>query len=431
MVLIRQRRAPEFDVTRDGTSWFGGLPALGPVDWPRTKTGRPMAHLAQIDLAALAAKISPLGLPQSGSLAFFANNFHGVEECAVRYLPGAAPTPTPPPAGLYPLENGTVGGPMRLGEDAETQLLYPRMAIEMVALPEGYGGDAHPADLLGPKRDYDLGLSTFADQFPGDGKPLSRDCVARFAHGAGISLASGEKARAAIEKSSATYRKRLQDLALRLPDLTHAASAPDAAAPAIDALTLAQSHIVQMTTSADQMEHDLAHWEQECINLQSSVTAMATWAAKGHRWAILTDVEQAEIAPILAPWTTRDTLGRAHLASTHEVHRTMQTAASETLCVMAVAPNDVFVHLPAAVQTALNGAYRQPIWGLRHQMFGNPQNLQHAADDYHDHHLLLQINTDDLQCFLWGDVGVLQFWITPADLVAGNWSTVKISLECH
>lgn len=101
VVLVRHRRDPGFDVTRDGTSWFGGLPALGGADWPNAKTGRPMTPLAQIDLATAAPGISIPGLPTTGSLAFFVNTSEGPLEGAVRYISGLETQPTPPPAGLY------------------------------------------------------------------------------------------------------------------------------------------------------------------------------------------------------------------------------------------------------------------------------------------------------------------------------------------
>lgn len=224
VVLVRHRRDPGFDVTRDGTSWFGGLPALGGADWPNAKTGRPMTPLAQIDLATAAPKVSIPGLPTTGALAFFVNTSEGPLEGAVRYVSGPTTQLTPPPAGLYPLENGFVGGPMRLGEPAETQLLYPRMAIEMAGLTSAEMADdavrqGRIIDLFGPSREYFLGVSSFPDQFPAKDKPINRDCVARFARGAGLSLANGEKARGKLQKQSAEYRKRLAGLEPRLPEL--------------------------------------------------------------------------------------------------------------------------------------------------------------------------------------------------------------------
>ena len=247
--------------------------------------------------------------------------------------------------------------------------------------------------------------TSFQARFSSGHKPFNRDCVARFAHGAGLSLASGEKARGNLEKAAAEYRKRLAELTQRLPHLTLGWPLADADAPAIEALGLAQLHLAQATAGADRIEYELTHFDQELASLQRSVTAMADWAARGDRWAMLSDAEQAEITPLLARWTEYYALGYLHLAATSQVHRIMQDAADGSLHAMAVAPDSVFALLPLAVQTASNGPYRQPICGLRHQMFGTAQNIQSAAEDYSDHRLLLQINTDDLQGFRWGDRG--------------------------
>ena len=273
--------------------------------------------------------------------------------------------------------------------------------------------------------------TSFQARFSSGHKPFNRDCVARFAHGAGLSLASGEKARGNLEKAAAEYRKRLAGLTQRLPHLTLGWPLADADAPAIEALRLAQSHLAQATAGADRREYELTQFDQERASLQRAVTAMADWAARGDRWAMLSDAEQAEITPLLARWTEYYALGYLHLAATSQVHRIMQDAADGSLHAMAVAPDSVFALLPLAVQTASNGPYRQPICGLRHQMFGTAQNIRSAAEDYSDHRLLLQINTDDLQGFSWGDRGGLQAWIRTADLLAGDWSAVEFNFESH
>lgn len=436
VVLARHRRDQGFDVTRDGTSWFGGLPALGGADWPNATSGRPMTPLVQIDLATVASKMSIPGLPTTGSLAFFVNASEGPLQGAVRYNPEQAAQPTAPPSYLYPLEDGFVGGPMRLGEPAETQVLYPRMAIEMAGLTSAEMADhdmlqGRMTDLFGPGREYSLGVSSFPDQFPAKDKPINRDCVARFARGAELSLANGEKARVKLEKQNAEFRKRLAGLEPRLPELRVAAQASDTDGPAVEAYRIAQSKVSRMNERADLIDYELAHFDEERLSLRASVTALNDWAARGDRWAMLTAAEQAEIAPLLLRWTDYGALGQLHLDGTRGVHRSMQQAADETFRVMAVSPDSVFAALPKPVQAAVDGPYRLPTDHLRHQMFGSPSSIQSAAEDYSDHALLLQIQTDDLQAFGWGDMGVLQFWIRPRDLANGKWSAVKVSCESH
>lgn len=62
-------------------------------------------------------------------------------------------------------------------------------------------------------------------------------------------------------------------------------------------------------------------------------------------------------------------------------------------------------------------------------MFGEPDSVQDAASTYMGCYLLLQLQCDDLAGFHWGDAGILQFWIRPADLEAGRWDRVTMSFE--
>ena len=71
IVVSRQARALGHGWS-EARSWFGGLPRLGGLPWPRGRnSGKPLVFAAQIDLADLANVKSPLPLPFEGSLAFF------------------------------------------------------------------------------------------------------------------------------------------------------------------------------------------------------------------------------------------------------------------------------------------------------------------------------------------------------------------------
>ena len=45
--------------------------------------------------------------------------------------------------------------------------------------------------------------------------------------------------------------------------------------------------------------------------------------------------------------------------------------------------------------------------------------------------MLLQLTHDDLMHWSFGDNGVYQFWILPADLAKRNWAAAKMTFECH
>jgi uncharacterized protein YwqG len=101
----------------------------------------------------------------------------------------------------------------------------------------------------------------------------------------------------------------------------------------------------------------------------------------------------------------------------------------ETLLVMAVSEDAVFYRLPEAVREAVNGPWRQPCDRGHHQMFGFPDSIQDAAASNAQSYLLLQLQCDDLAGFHWGDAGVLQFWIRPEDLEAGQWDRAYMTFE--
>lgn len=47
-------------------------------------------------------------------------------------------------------------------------------------------------------------------------------------------------------------------------------------------------------------------------------------------------------------------------------------------------------------------------------MFGSGLDVQGAPDEHADDIMLLQLVSDKMLHWMWGDVGVLQFWIAPA-----------------
>ncbi|MBQ9367985.1 MAG: DUF1963 domain-containing protein [Victivallales bacterium] len=69
-----------------------------------------------------------------------------------------------------------------------------------------------------------------------------------------------------------------------------------------------------------------------------------------------------------------------------------------------------------------------------HQMLGFPtwiQNENMAPGKL----LLLQVDTDDAKedspGWMWGDDGILYFWISPEDLANNNYDNVEVILECY
>ncbi|WP_180995974.1 DUF1963 domain-containing protein [Tabrizicola aquatica] len=419
IVLARRRRGAGFDPSRDGTSWFGGLPALGDMTWPLDDEGRPMTPLAQIDLTGLAAHLQVPGLPAEGSLAFFAALPEKGEWVGrVRHVAGPVGATTKPPGALRPVEDHTVGGPLRRGEPGDGQLLFPRMALELVPV-HGKRAEqkAEVERVLGPARHYNLDATLFKEAFSPD-RPFNRDSLLRFLHGAKIALGAGEKAEAALRKMQASYTASEAALVAKLETATEGREEMEA-------------RLQGLRTALGRLERNLADFPAAVAALAAERDVMETWARTGDRWAPLTEAEQETLAPLLAPWTEHRGLGHVHLDQCYGIHRRMGDCVSETLLVMAVAEDRVFAALPQPVQEAVNGAWRQPYDRGFHQMFGEPDSVQDAASTYMGYYLLLQLQCDDLAGFHWGDAGVLQFWLRPADLEAGRWDRVTMSFEGH
>ena len=66
-------------------------------------------------------------------------------------------------------------------------------------------------------------------------------------------------------------------------------------------------------------------------------------------------------------------------------------------------------------------------------MFGRGVEIQgnSSAMGEEGYIMLLQLTHDDLMHWGFGDNGVYQFWISPADLAKHNWAAVKMTFECH
>ena len=69
--------------------------------------------------------------------------------------------------------------------------------------------------------------------------------------------------------------------------------------------------------------------------------------------------------------------------------------------------------------------------GGSHRMFGHPENIQdemRASDS--EWVMLLQLASDDTIDLMWGDSGMLYFWITKSDLAARRFNRVTMTLQC-
>jgi uncharacterized protein YwqG len=67
---------------------------------------------------------------------------------------------------------------------------------------------------------------------------------------------------------------------------------------------------------------------------------------------------------------------------------------------------------------------------VRYQLLGKGTMVQYAPWELRESHvLLMQFDTDYGMDWMWGDYGVLQYWITPEDLAARRFDRVHLTLE--
>lgn len=109
-IIITPRPRCDVKISKDGTSWFGGLPRLGDHPWPKSRDGSYMHLAAQLDLGEFANMKTPKGFPKSGSLAFFVDVVEWPYNGAVVYIQTPSDTPTQPVEPLPRLFRSTADG---------------------------------------------------------------------------------------------------------------------------------------------------------------------------------------------------------------------------------------------------------------------------------------------------------------------------------
>jgi uncharacterized protein YwqG len=88
--------------------------------------------------------------------------------------------------------------------------------------------------------------------------------------------------------------------------------------------------------------------------------------------------------------------------------------------------------IPDDERSKLEPYWRQLIENRPHRMGGYHDGLQSDAQIGPAKELLLfQIASDDAMNWCWGDVGAYYFWIRPKHLKSGDFSGVRMDLECH
>ncbi|MDO6589532.1 hypothetical protein DS901_07080 [Loktanella sp. D2R18] len=392
IAVTRQPRR-DIDITTAGTSWLGGLPALGDNAWPLGRQGRPMHHVAQIDLRTLTGCKVPDDFPITGSLAFFlSTDDDWPYEGKVVYISSNDQPPTTAPDNLPRLFEGPNWGYHIKGYTPENApRTFARWPVDILPLP--------------------LAADTMPDH------PIHKQ------------LTAGRKGKIGNNLSWYAYQKDF-------PGLTNIIWW-DTAIRVVNSLINAKNHIENSIAGAKR--HGKKQLEENLIAEQDSfrnfVDETVLWAHAHSPWDQMTAIDIGKLNDIVSRVTQRHSSGPTgfHIFRNDFVSNIsdLRYAADETLCALAVEKPHFYELLPAQIKRDIDEKHLLPGPQSWHQMFGQPALVQEVAIDHYHDYLLLQLKSDHLMNWMWGDVGNVHFWIDPISLKNRDWDKVTVTMEGH
>lgn len=183
--------------------------------------------------------------------------------------------------------------------------------------------------------------------------------------------------------------------------------------------------VTKLEANLAEKESKLAELLQLADAFQSFVYETGEWARSRDPWTIMTADEWDELS-------ARFKRGKDEFKAFADwvLPYSLESLEDMTIVALLSAEDRGYATLPETVRTLVNREYLLPA-GDCHQMFGLGTDVQGAVWEHESDHLLLQLNYDDLMNWSFGDNGVYQFWISPADLEKRNWAKVAMTIECH
>ena len=423
LLLSRRPRIAGTDWSSAG-SWFGGTPRLGALSWPRSDTSdEPLYFLAQIDLTALAAYLPPGLMPDSGSLAFFIDA-HGTGSCRVIHVPSTATqnatlARTPPPTDARPVL--VLGGdifPTRPAPSTLTSFPYWPVDITLIDV----SADAPEAEMatavekIAARRKFFLSAKQ-ARQMQGDA-PLPAwwhgaihyaGCLANALNDAPGLIEMNEKWR----QAALADVERLQPKGLGKVSSTIFGKAEN---PDLD----------QARKNAARLEAKQAKMLEDLPKLQTFVKDVSAFSSGRRPAGIMSPRDAEEFEAMFKR-------GRSEFEefARYRTPFDLDELLTASLLAMLTGDDVAYQTIPEPVRDGINEQYLLPA-GSWHQMFGRGVDIQGSAvHDNESNIMLLQLVYDDMINWRFGDVGAYQFWISPEDLRARNWSGVRTTFECH
>jgi hypothetical protein len=397
--LTRMKRDDERK-WQSARSWLGGSPAIAADRWPRSaKTALPLHHLAQVNLAELPRGPNTPKLPPTGLLNFFADTaLDGSNLDVAVVLSDEASTvqPSTPPADCPPLHGGNWFYHCKgAATAAEAPRVFRRWPIEFILLPAS--GRTYPD---ARERMVHIGA-----------KPES---IHIFAPGKLAHVQSGGFPWEAVRRVVDDFRHRVNRHAWFREYHPGNGKRVDP----------------ENRKELDSPEKHQARWQRDDRKLDVVRQFINYWSEQrqGHNLF-------APIGTIVADALEQDiwALSRQQLRCRYGGGTTvLGDAASDVYRDMMVGPVELFARIPKDIRDYLLDERRRSGWGSSfHQMFGLVPAIQQSYEDFEDEVLLFSAGSDDMLSWLWGDVGVIHFLISPEDLAARKWDKVRGLFEGH
>lgn len=433
IILRKQARLHNTDFT-GGTSWLGGLPALGDVEWPRSLNGEALHLLAQIDCETLSALKPDLGFPAVGSLVFFANITEWPYDGKVIYVPTPAGGPaTVAPDDLLPLygdewhiyskgyERNTA--PKKYARWPVDMLPFdlPRSALVYNNFTEGLSKDKVTSKavalLPGAQGIDDATTYSLGDYLPNGEDPWLWDTAQRFA--------------AALRVTSEYLPDHIQQLKTRLEDYL-AGPKPK---------NRHKFTKQQLNEMKEKSRHSSAYYQAKLDAINSQKEGFDQFVGMVTEWADIHDAWTPMPKQDLQTFNDFSTMVFGYgtgdrapvfkdIYNTPAVYLDLSDIVNDTLRNIITGPQEVYDLLPEKVKSEVDHRCligREEEW---HQMFGIGHEIQSETSENQDKYMLLQIHSDKLMGWMWGDVGIIKYWITPENLKNGRWETVFTTVEC-
>lgn len=444
----------------DGFAW-----PRRPYQWvPGGSSERPLTFLGQVDCTALPQADGRDLLPRDGALLFFVHwdllegeEGEHVTQGLVQHVPGRpdAWREVEPPADLPACYAGQADYHYRWLKHTDlTTRRYPSSFPKWAMEPRPLAGISRErSDELEAERPilYPQGLSreqarvlqaAYGDAVE-DNQLLNH--YNRDREGVWRPFAGFPHAWIAVEMAAGLLLHPEQgfppEAVGRRPTAAGAKAADDFAAQLTGAMAEAlRRHGIDPATLPPKRQPSPAEAEEKAQGYREARADAARWVERARRGGLHQGVPEGEKA---AFWAWLDGLhaaagGRAgDRRSAYYLNKCLGEAAvlSIDLCLAHSAAAAALV--PTEARDAVLQRHAALVRGHpqtagRHQMLGAGLDVQNAPEEFGGTHvLLMQFDTDYGLGWMFGDCGVLQYWIAPGDLAAGRFDRAFVTLDSH